>query len=57
MAHGKDAELIIRTSVMLPERTDKALRKLAKDGDRPLSRQIRKALEEHVERETAKETA
>jgi predicted transcriptional regulator len=52
MAHEQDSELIIRTTVMLPERLDKALRQLAAEGNRPLSRQVRQALEEHVERET-----
>jgi len=55
MANREGAEeLIIRTTVMLPERIDKALRQLAAEGNRPLSRQVRQALEEHVERETEK---
>jgi predicted transcriptional regulator len=52
MANSTGAEeLIIRTTVMLPERLDKAIRQLAEEANRPLSRQIRQALEEHVERE------
>lgn len=55
MAHEPAREeLIIRTTVMLPQRIDKALRQLAAEGNRPLSRQVRQALEEHVERETEK---
>lgn len=42
---------------MLPEALDRAIRQLADEADRPLSRQIRKALEEHVERVTQKEAA
>ena len=45
----KDIRLV-RTSVLIPEDTDKALRKLADDGNRPLSREVRQALEEHVAR-------
>lgn len=43
---------LIRTSVLLPESTDRALRDLAEKADRPLSREIRRALEEYVERES-----
>lgn len=41
---------LVRTSVLITEDTDRALRDLADQGDRPLSREIRRALEEHVER-------
>lgn len=40
-----------RTSVLLREDTMVALRSLAEKGDRPLSREIRRAIEAHVERE------
>jgi predicted transcriptional regulator len=46
-------EKLVRTSVLIPERVDSALRSLAHDGDRPLSREIRRALEDHVAREVA----
>lgn len=36
---------------MLPDKLDKALRELADAADRPLSREIRRALEQYVERE------
>jgi predicted transcriptional regulator len=50
-------ERLIRTSVLIPEPIDTALRKLADDGDRPLSREIRRALEDHVARETRRAAA
>ena len=46
-----DVSRLVRTSVLLPEETDRALRQLAAAGDRPLSREIRRALEDHVARE------
>lgn len=45
--------LVVRTSVLLTEDTDQRLRALADAADRPLSREIRRALEEYVEREEA----
>lgn len=47
-------QLVVRTSVLVTEDTDRALRKLAERADRPLSREIRRALEEYVKRETRK---
>lgn len=46
-----------RTSVLIREGTMTALRELADKGDRPLSREIRRALEDHVEREAEKAAA
>jgi predicted transcriptional regulator len=46
-ANGK----LVRTSVLIPEDIDARLRALAAQGDRPLSREIRRALEDHVARE------
>lgn len=51
---GRVPQALIRTSVLIHEDTDKALRTLAEKGDRPLSREIRRALEDHVQRETRK---
>lgn len=54
MANNKDngsETKLVRTSILVPEATDKALRRLAKQGKRPLSWEIRHALERHVERE------
>ena len=45
--------LIVRTSVLISEDTDRRLRALADAADRPLSREIRRALEEYVDREEA----
>jgi predicted transcriptional regulator len=39
---------LVRSSVLLREDTDEALRKLAAQGKRPLSWEIRLALEDHV---------
>lgn len=44
-------EKLVRTSVLLPESTDAALRELAEVADRPLSREIRRGLEQYVEAE------
>lgn len=46
-----EAGRLVRTSVLVPEATDEALRKLAEKGQRPLSWEIRRALEDHVERQ------
>jgi predicted transcriptional regulator len=50
---GKEATKLVRTSVLLREDTDRALRDLAEKGRRPLSREIRTALEEYVEKAAA----
>lgn len=39
---------LVRTSVLVPADVDKALRELADKGKRPLSWEIRQALEKHV---------
>lgn len=44
-------EQLERTSVLVPQATMQALRDLADAGDRPLSREIRRALEDHVRRQ------
>lgn len=51
MANRKSVEKLVRTSILIPESVDEALRKLADEGKRPLSWEIRHALEEYVERE------
>ena len=48
---------LVRTSVLVTEETDAALRELAKKGDRPLAREIRRALEEYVEQNSTKAAA
>ena len=56
MANSKGATEIrklVRTSVLVPEDVDLALRNLADAGKRPLSWEIRQALENHVEAEKA----
>lgn len=53
MATKGKPEQLVRTSVLVPEATDEALRKLADEGQRPLSWEIRRALEDHVERQVA----
>lgn len=40
---------LVRTSVLVSAETDRALRRLAELGKRPLSWEIRQALEAHVE--------
>ena len=54
MANRKDTPdtSLVRTSVLVTADTDRALRELADSADRPLSREIRRALEDYVERET-----
>ena len=47
-------EQLERTSVLLRPDTMQALRELAEAGDRPLAREIRRAVEAHVERERGK---
>jgi predicted transcriptional regulator len=41
---------LVRTSILVPAETDTALRALADAADRPLSREIRRALEDYVAR-------
>ena len=41
---------LVRTSILVAHETDKALRQLAEDGKRPLSWEIRQALEDHVDK-------
>lgn len=60
MTHAKDSTTqstriskLVRTSVLIPAETDASLRLLAEKGERPLSWEIRKALEAHVEDEIA----
>lgn len=52
--HNPAPTSLVRTSILVTAETDQALRALAKAGDRPLSREIRRALEDHVRRETRK---
>jgi predicted transcriptional regulator len=54
MAKGKtttEIQKLVRTSVLVPEEVDASLRLLADKGKRPLSWEIRQALENHVEAE------
>ena len=48
---------MVRTTVMVPKALDQAIRDLAEAHDRPLSREVRRALEAHVEREKAEAAA
>lgn len=50
MANRKteDRQGLVRTSVLVTQETDRALRALAEQGRRPLSWEIREALERHV---------
>ena len=45
-------EEIVRVTVTLTRTIDTAIRELAATNDRPLSREIRRALEAHIERES-----
>lgn len=54
---GTSETSLVRTSVLVTEATDRALRDLAKQGRRPLSYEIRAALEEYVERQTERAAA
>lgn len=49
MANRKDTSDLVRTSVLVKADTDQALRDLAERAHRPLSWEIRLALEAHVE--------
>lgn len=53
MRMGKKAPLkvLTRTSVLVPKETKEALEALAEKGNRSLSREIRQALEEYVEKQ------
>jgi hypothetical protein len=48
MANTKNAPQLIRTSILVPAETDRALRELADKGKRPLSWEVRAALEAWV---------
>ena len=48
---GTTMSKLVRTSVLIPADTDASLRLLAEKGKRPLSWEIRQALEAHVEAE------
>lgn len=48
---------LVRTSVLVTADTDRALRALADAADRPLSREIRRALEDYVARQTRSKAA
>lgn len=48
MANRKTNPELVRTSVLVREDTDRALRDLAAEAHRPLSWEIRLALEAHV---------
>lgn len=43
-----DTTKLVRTSVLLPESVDEQLRKLAAEGNRPIAREIRAAIEAHL---------
>lgn len=51
MANHTGTSKLVRTSILVHEETDQALRRLAERGKRPLSWEIREALERHVEAE------
>jgi len=51
MPNDKTNPTLVRTSVLVREQTDRDLRDLAEQARRPLSWEIRLALEAHVERE------
>ena len=48
---------LVRTSVLIPPDVHEGLQQLAGAGERPLSWEIRRALEEHVERQLGKAAA
>ena len=50
-------ERVVRTSISIPESVDAAIRQLAHKHDRPLSREIRRAIEAHVEASKRKAAA
>jgi predicted transcriptional regulator len=51
MTNDKGDAKLVRTSVLVSEETDRALREIADKAHRPLSWEIRLALEAHVQRE------
>lgn len=51
---GTQINKLVRTSILIPADIDSALRELADKGKRPLSWEIRQALEAHVEAELEK---
>lgn len=58
MANRKDTPAdLVRTSVLVKAKTDEALRALAEEAHRPLSWEIRLALEAHVEASKTKDAA
>lgn len=54
---GSHTPKLVRTSVLISEATDESLRALADTAKRPLSWEIRLALEEWVEREGGRAAA
>lgn len=51
MANRKpNTDTLVRTSILVREETDRELRRLAQKAHRPLSWEVRLALEAHVER-------
>ncbi len=56
-ASRNESAKLVRTSVLVFEETDRALRELADEGERPLSWEIRRALEDHVARRRQGATA
>lgn len=49
MANRNPNPELVRTSILVREDTDRELRRLAKEAHRPLSWEVRLALEAHVE--------
>lgn len=54
---GRVDKKLVRTSVMVSEDTDRALREIAEKAHRPLTWEIRLALEAHVAREAKAKAA
>lgn len=48
-----EPKTIVRTTIVLTAELDRAIRGLAEKADRPLSREIRRAIEEYVDRAEA----
>ena len=46
-------EDVVRTTISLPASVDRAIRDLAEKHDRPLSREIRRAIDAHLDAESA----
>lgn len=56
MANGKsnnEVPTLVRTSILVSPEVDQAIRGLAEKAERPLSWEIRRALEEYIERQAA----